>query len=89
MTQPTPTGTGHVLALALVIVKRRSTRSELNLGMSVIGTQEAYGRAGRGSAYRGSAEARVRRAERPPMTRDPTAVANVVDFLTRRFGLGV
>jgi hypothetical protein len=38
MTQPTPTGTGHVLALALVIVKRRSTRSELNLGMSVIGT---------------------------------------------------
>jgi hypothetical protein len=51
--------------------------------------QEAYGRAGRGSAYRGSAEARVRRAERPPMTRDPTAVANVVDFLTRRFGLGV
>ena len=39
MTQPTPTGTGHVLALALVIVKRRSTRSELNLGMSVIGTE--------------------------------------------------
>jgi hypothetical protein len=25
----------------------------------------------------------------PPMTRDPTAVANVLDFLTRRFGLGV
>jgi hypothetical protein len=43
MTQPTPTGTGHVLALALVIVKRRSTRSELNLGMSVIGTEEMIG----------------------------------------------
>jgi hypothetical protein len=39
MTQPTPTGTGHVLAF-LVIVKRRLTRSELNLGMSVIGTEE-------------------------------------------------
>ena len=51
MTQPTPTGTGHVLALALVIVKRRSTRSELNLGMSVIGTTRPRRPIASGSAY--------------------------------------
>jgi hypothetical protein len=36
--------------------------------MSAIGTQEAYSRAGRGSAYWGCAEAYVRCVEPPPMT---------------------
>jgi hypothetical protein len=43
-------------------------RSGLFHRVSGIGTQEAYSRASRGSAYRGSAEGFVRLAEPPPMT---------------------